>query len=908
MDAIIAVVYRPPDATDESFLKLLNTLENMLNQFSNDSRTPDVYILGDFNLPGIDWVNGGSPSKDLVSSNYLLELAERHFLTQVITKPTRKNNILDLVFTNKPRDVIETQVKATCLSDHDQVDILVGFNPVVPPIGTTVEVDPHSFRGIDYHRADYDGVNMALSMIDWTALKDHCEDDNDGSMFLELIRLTVLQIIIIHSPEKENKIGKKKSQILRDKYVLKRRQRKLNARIRALKAKNPNSVKIKSLTEKVSMVAYEIREIIMKNINQKEAKAVEKIRSNPKYFYSYAKRFAKMKSTVTPLRDTHGNLKTMAHEKADILQSQYCKVFSDPKSVNLDECMRTVENKSDTILEDVVFSEEDIIKAISELDPYSACPDDDIPAKVLCSCKQQLAKPLHLLWSHSFESSTIPPDLKIQHITPIYKEKGDRTEPANYRPISLTSHVIKVFERVLRNHLTQHLEDHNLLSDHQHGFRKKRSCLTQLLDHVDHVLKCLKNGEEVDVIYLDYAKAFDKVDHKILLAKLQSFGISGKVYEWIKQFLTNRSQTVVVQGCKSTFKPVVSGVPQGTVLGPILFIMYVNDLIKVLRSAKGSTFADDTKLTQGISGENCHRLLQGDLWNVIAWSMLNNMQLHEDKFEVVNYTLNTSNIISQLPFTASLKQYDTTGGHTIEPTSVVRDLGVLLSDDCSWSPHIHRMVTGAKQTASWVLSVFQNRSELLMVTLFKSMVRCKLEYCCPVWNPQKRADISAIESVQKNFTRRISSCKDLDYWKRLKKLKLLSLQRRRERYIIIQVWKILNGHAPNDVNITFRSLQRHGIRALVPPLNNRAQRSASSNYDNSFAVKGPQLWNILPKEVNEIETLDGFKAALGGFLDSFPDTPPVKGYPSSTSNSLLDDNNRRTHMMQSSRCCTPVNN
>lgn len=211
-----------------------------------------------------------------------------------------------------------------------------------------------------------------------------------------------------------------------------------------------------------------------------------------------------------------------------------------------------------------------------------------------------------------------------------------------------------------------------------------------------------------------------------------------------------------------------------------------------------------------------------------------------------------------------------------------------MSSDCSWTPHISNMVKEANKMASWVLSVFRDRSQLLMVTLLKSMVRSKLEYCCPLWNPVKISDIQAIENVQRQFTRRIISCKVLNYWQRLKKLKLLSLQRRRERYTIIHTWKILNNDAPNNIEMVFYNNNRLGVRAKVPTYVHKAQTSRATAYDDSFGVKAARLWNILPKSVNQQPTLDTFKVALGAFLDRLPDTPPVPGYTPQNSNSILD--------------------
>ena len=440
----------------------------------------------------------------------------------------------------------------------------------------------------------------------------------------------------------------------------------------------------------------------------------------------------------------------------------------------------------------------------------------------------------------------------------------------------------------MRNKLVDHLEENNLLPDSQHGFRKRRGCLTQLLNHMDNIFNELNSGNEVDVVYLDYSKAFDKVNHSILLAKLDKLGIRGKVLEWIKDFLSGRYQTVVVEGEKSSFEVVRSGVPQGTVLGPILFIIYVADLQSRVQHCDTRTFADDTKLQKNIVSEESGEELQADLERVVEWSAANSMVLHEDKFEVVHYELNKTSLLRALPFQNELRSYVTPAGNNIQPTKSVRDLGILLSDDCSWTPHVMKTSSEARRMAAWALRAFKDRSVNTMLTLYKSLIRCKLEYCSPLWSPYLIGDIQALESVQRQFTRRIEDMAHLDYWERLKKLRLMSLQRRRERYTIIQMWKNYNGASPNSTNTRFYHHERLGIRAEVPSLSSGAQKSISTKYFNSFGVRAARLWNTLPKEVNTAETLDMFKVLLGRWLDQYPDNPPVKGYRTQNGNSILD--------------------
>ena len=330
-----------------------------------------------------------------------------------------------------------------------------------------------------------------------------------------------------------------------------------------------------------------------------------------------------------------------------------------------------------------------------------------------------------------------------------------------------------------------------------------------------------------------------------------------------------------------------------------MFVLYINDLLNCLSYSKGFSFADDTKLIGAINGERSVKLLQEDLDTVIEWSNINNMELHKKKFEVVSYPLNGSTVMRQLPFYPLSVEYRTPQGHTISPQDTVRDLGVYVSSSRSWGPHIEKTAQGAKKMAAWTLSAFRDRSPTVMLTLYKSIVRSKLEYCCPVWNPTGIHEIQKLERIQQSFTRKIMGCKELQYWERLKKLNLMSLQRRRERYCIVHVWKILNELAPNDVGFKFHSHQRLGIKAEIPPINKRSQLSVRTDYDKTFRVRAAQLFNLLPPALGNITSLELFKVGLSRFLEQYPDTPPVPGYTPMNDNSLLSWG--RTHQMQLSR-------
>ena len=356
---------------------------------------------------------------------------------------------------------------------------------------------------------------------------------------------------------------------------------------------------------------------------------------NPKYFYSYAKRHSKTKTRIGPLFDkTKNDYVSNSKEMADILQKQYQSVFSSPKE-NQNQIIHDNED-SIPILNDIDFTKSDFVEAIKTISNNAAPGPDGFSAVFLKNCSEELATPFYAIWRECFDKGTTPEIFKESYIIPIYKG-GDQGEAQNYRPVSLTSHIMKTFEKIVRKNIVDFLEENHLFNDSQHGFRQGRSCLSQLLEHFDTILTFVEQGKNVDTIYLDFSKAFDKVDHTLLLNKLKHFGIRGKVLKWIESFLRDRKQSVIIDGSKSESAPVVSGVPQGSVLGPILFLLMISDIDENVKYSILASFADDTRVLKEIEGIIDTFKLQHDLNEVYDWTGKNNMNLNSCKFEHMKY-------------------------------------------------------------------------------------------------------------------------------------------------------------------------------------------------------------------------------------------------------------------------------
>ena len=581
----------------------------------------------------------------------------------------------------------------------------------------------------------------------------------------------------------------------------------------------------------------------------KENKIINSYRTNSKTFWSYVSSKLRSNRKLTSITDQFSSTLNNDIDIASAFNKFFTNVFDTTSPLLLP--MPPVDISSDDL-----FLPSDIKKVMPSLKLTFSADMDNLSYGIFKLGGDDLLHILLQIINKSLLKQVIPLSWKIATVYPVYKS-GNRQIMSNYRPISVTSVASRIMERLIRNRIMVLLNDSNFFGDSQYGFRPNRSSEIALLVYNDYLTKTLDSGATIDTIYLDLSKAFERVPHCHLLNKILKVGLPLHVTTWINNFFTNRLQKVSVNGVCSDLSAVRSGVIQGSVLGPLCFLIYTNDVDNVISNSLLLKYADDIKISLAshrdlASQLNRHNYLQEDLSALHDWSVANHMKFNIQKTTALH--LGASNI----------KSTYTLGIDAIVPSSTEKDLGILFESPLSFNQHISTIVKKANSRLGIILKIFKLKDPLNALTLYKSYVRSILEFSSIVWSPFTQSNINKIEVIQKRFCNSIPRLRSLKYQEQLNTLRIYSLKARRLRYQLIFLFKLIHGLVDLKLDDFFQYSNTSNTRSHNLSFVPKCSRNNYRRY--FFAVDVINYWNDLSDSEVNVASINQFKSSIDTFF------------------------------------------
>ena len=574
-----------------------------------------------------------------------------------------------------------------------------------------------------------------------------------------------------------------------------------------------------------------------------------------KHFWRYVKHKRSNRNSIPPPLKSNRLLHSEDKQKAEILNKQFQDAFSDGTEFTSEEFSRRCPMPGtypemppiDITCKGVPKQ----LKLLKLLKPHKAPGPDGIKPLILRECAEELAPALAAIFRSSLKNGVVPNDWREANVAPIYK-KGEKYRAVNYRPVSLTCVICKIMEHVITSNVMAHADRYKIIYPLQHGFRRGASCDTQLIEFVDDISENLDVGRQTDCIIMDFSKAFDKVNHSLLVHKLHHYGVRGNTLKWINSFLINRSQSVVVSGTKSSSIPVKSGVPQGSVLGPSLFLFYINDIPMQVTSTV-RLFADDTIMYLSIRNSSDASKLQQDLDRLEAWEGRWLMHFHPEKCAVIHITKSRSPVLCQYHL----------HGHTLGSVNEAKYLGVTISKDLGWGPHVRQVAKKANRTLAFLRRNLNIHSAGIKALAYKSIVRPSMEYASAAWDPYRQVDIDALEMVQRRGARYVTHTyhRTASVTELMERLGWVQLNERRKQARLAMLYKIHKDKVLIDAATRLqppRRVSRHADNATFQMPSCRTDLRKCSFYPQTI-----RDWNKLPEASRLADSLEVFKTSIG---------------------------------------------
>ena len=809
--------YRAPNKKADDIELLRGQLEKIENELGKGSKRPKIHILGDFNYRSIKWPKTiHLEGRNLYPSEgqTLINIMNDHALEQLVNFPTRENKILDLILSSVPEEIGKVD-SPNKFSDHDAVQCTININQKK---GSNKKRQVTKYNKGKYEEMRIDTARFSKDKF-FNGKENSRNVEENWNIFKTFYNETV-----------EKRVPKETVKMKNLPWITGRIRKAIRQRDKAhKKAKETLSDEHK---KKWKTLQAEVSKLVEKAHEKYVIKNMETPKGAANSFWRYIKNVRKVPQCMPALK-MNSNLYVTNQEKANVLNKQFSSVYSQKEHLSVPYSVPVAPKMGK-----ITITNEGVLKLLKNLNPSKSAGPDDIHPRILKEISDEIAPIISFILQQSLSTNEIPREWDLQTICPTYK-KGDKSNPANYRPISLTSIVCKMLEHIISSNIMKHMENHSLITNKQHAFRKYHSCETQLCTVTDEWAKELDKGNQIDVFLLDLEKAFDTVPHELLKSKLHRYGVDKDTLLWIDRFLGQRKQQVRVEGEYSEWADVKSGVPQGTVLGPLLFSIYMNDIVDCVDS-EIRLFADDCVCYRIINGKNDCDILQKDINKLEVWANTWEMRFQPAKCSILQLTRNK---VRKINTNYQLKQT------LLEKAHTTKYLGVNLSSDLKWNIHVQKTCSKANSVLNLLRRNFHKCSQKSKELAYKSLVRPILEYASPIWNPYQESLQADIEQVHRRAARfvtnnyiyepgTVSNIMNTLQWK--------SLRRRREDSSLVLFYKGLKGKAA----IPTQNLQEHQSRS-------RNQRNMSFKipfartdaYLNSFMPKTIRLWNNLPQNL-----------------------------------------------------------
>ena len=810
-------MYRPPNDSD---LACVHNLYICLNKIKTAGFI-NICLMGDLNLPNIN-TNTGLPSNNNNNSELYYNIFQEFGLTHKMHAPTHQNgNTLDFILTTFPEKFKKVYAEHSSIdSDHFMVNFSLNLEHKLPNA-------PPRFV-LNYNKANWSGLKDDIYKSN---LNHSIQDCKDINVCCSYWTDTITKFVNKHIPKIKTKNSNTPPWI--DGDVLNLSNRKETARRRANKVNTDQSwTKYKKLRNKLKSLT---KSKYLNYINTISNSLV----NNSKRFWGVIKN--KTKSRFIPESIFHNNTSsTNPVDKANIFNNFFYSNFTPRENGSTFPASNVFQNPE---LSEIELTVAEVRLSLESIDISKATGPDQLSGRILKECAAQLAPSLTTLFNKSLQLGIVPDLWKSANVAPVHK-KNDKQNAENYRPISLLCLPSKILERCIFNHIFNKTK--HLITQLQHGFLKGRSTATQLLTVLHEIISNLDKNFQTDIIYLDFSKAFDSVSHKLLIHKLRSFGFCGSLLHWFDDYLTNRTQRVVINGSCSDWLPVHSGVPQGSILGPLLFLFFINDMSEaVAPETTLALFADDSKVFRQIRSVHDSTQLQSDLDSLLAWSIKWKLKFNIGKCKILS--INNTN-----PFL--LHSYHLSNV-PLERVNKINDLGLILNSNLTWDNHIASKISKADQMMGLIKRTVGYRCPpKTKLILYNTLAKSALSYGSIIWSYGSKKLLKSVEAVQRRATKYITNDYTSDYKTRLLKCNLLPFSYTKEVNDLCFLYKCIHNFYNIDIRhiLSFydasSSRTRLGQRpySLIPP------RKHPKKQQDFYTRRIVRTWNALPAEITNI--------------------------------------------------------